>query len=91
MLAPALIVITGILLPLGVFAPEAFRALVGHPLTRVFLVVVISLSLFAWAHRFRYLLFDLGVKGGKTAVATLCYGSAIIGTLAATAIALRLI
>ncbi len=90
MLVPALIVITGILLPLGFIAgPESFRLLVDHWLTRLLLFIVISLSLFAWAHRFRYLLFDLGLKGGRTAVAVLCYGSAIAGGIVTGAIALR--
>jgi fumarate reductase subunit D len=85
---PALIVITG-LLPW--FRPDDWKkvqGLIQHPLTKVFLVVVISLSLFHWAHRFRYILFDLGLKGGRTAVAVVCYGAAIVGTLVAVAIAL---
>ncbi len=90
MLAPALVLITGILVPLGLFAgPEAFRGLVTHWLTRLLLFFFIALALIAWAHRFRYLLFDLGLKGGRTAVAALCYGSAIAGTVIAGAIALK--
>ena len=92
MLAPALVLITGALLPLGLFAgPEPFRELVTHWLTRLFLFLFIALALFAWAHRFRYLLFDLGLRGGRTVVAVLCYGGAIIGAVVAAAIALRLI
>lgn len=89
---PALIVLTGFLLPglrPGAENADHIQALVAHPLTRLFLVLVISLSFFHWAHRFRYVLFDLGVKGGKEMVAFLCYGSAIVGSLLAVAVALR--
>jgi len=89
---PALIVITGFVLPL-LLPHDAVSAqkCISHPLTRLFLFVVISLSLFHWAHRFRYILFDLGLKGGRTAVAAACYGAAIVGTVVAAAIALRLV
>ncbi len=81
---PALIVITGFLLPwLRPHDAEKVQHLVNHPLTRVLLFVVISLSFFHWAHRFRYILFDLGLKGGRTAVAAVCYGAAIVGTVLA--------
>jgi fumarate reductase subunit D len=89
---PALIVITGVLFPF--VRPDAapqVQALINHPLTRIFLFVVISLSFFHWAHRFRYIVFDLGVRGGRTAVAVLCYGAAIAGTVLAAAVALRLV
>jgi fumarate reductase subunit D len=84
---PALIVITGLFPALNVIGPEQLRGVIRHPLTRVFLVVVISLSFFHWAHRFRYILFDLGLKGGRTAVASICYGLAIAGSVAAVVIA----
>jgi len=32
--------------------------IISHPLTRVVLFAVCSLSLFHWAHRFRYTLYD---------------------------------
>ncbi len=89
---PALIVITGLLLPLGYLGDaERVRSLINHPLTRAFLFVVIAFSLFHWAHRFRYILFDLGLQGGKSVIAFLCYGSAVVGTLLTAAIALRLV
>jgi fumarate reductase subunit D len=89
---PALIIITGFLFPyLRGGDSREVRALLTHPLTRLLLFVVISLSFFHWAHRFRYILLDLGVKGGRTAIAVACYGSAIVGTVVAGAIALRLL
>jgi succinate dehydrogenase subunit D len=89
---PALIIITGfywpILRPDG--AQQAY-ALVNHWLMRLLLFVVISLSFFHWAHRFRYILFDLGLKGGREIVAWICYGAAIIGTVVAGLLAFRII
>jgi len=86
---PALIVITGFVLPLLFpHSADSARLLINHPLTRLFLFVVISLSLIHWAHRFRYILFDLGLKGGRTAVAAACYGAAIVGTVVAAVVAL---
>jgi fumarate reductase subunit D len=86
---PALIIITGFVLPLlfGQHADGA-QTLIHHPLTRLFLFVVIAFSLIHFAHKFRYLLFDLGLKGGRTAVAAACYGAAIVGTVVAAVIAL---
>ena len=89
---PALIVITGLLLPLDWLQDaDRVRSLVNHPVTRALLFVVISASLFHWAHRFRYILFDLGLHGGKDVVAFLCYGSAIAGTVVTGALALHLL
>jgi fumarate reductase subunit D len=88
---PGLILVTGFLWPFlhtEDTDAEFARNLLVHPLTRLFLFVVISSSLFHWAHRFRYVVFDLGLKEGKTAVATLCYGTAIVGTVWTALIAL---
>ena len=92
LVVPALILITGLIWPfVRPSAADSVRALLVHPLTSVFLVAVISLSLFHWAHRFRYILFDLGLKGGRAAVAFLCYGTAVLGTVVAILIALRVV
>jgi fumarate reductase subunit D len=89
---PALIVITGFLMPfLLPHSAGTAQRLVDHPLTRLFLFVVISLSLIHGAHKFRYLLFDLGLKQGKTAVAAGCYGAAIVGTVITALIALHVL
>jgi len=84
---PILLFLTGLAIPLGwIEAPryEALLALVKHPLTRLFIFALISLSLFHWAHRFRYTLYDgLQLKHLNELVAVLCYGSAIVVTLVA--------
>jgi fumarate reductase subunit D len=68
--------------------PETTRVdrvlnIVTNPIAKLYLLVLISLPLFHWAHRFRYFLFDLGLHGGRMAIAVLCYGLAVLGTIAA--------
>jgi fumarate reductase subunit D len=86
-LYPVHVLLTGLAIPLGwVQAPayETIRGLVGHPLTRLYLFVFISLPLFHWAHRFRYTLYDgLQLKHLFGLIAALCYGAAAAGTLVA--------
>jgi len=93
-LVPVLILITGIAWPLGLLPGDALQfakmqALLSHPLTRVFCFVLISLPLFHWAHRFRFTLVDVGLKSIHTLIAVLCYGAAIVGTIAAAVILWR--
>jgi len=80
---PILIVLTGIALPLGWTSATQLRELIVHPLGRLVLFGVISLSLFHWAHRFRYFLMDLGLRALNTVMAVLFYGAAILGTILA--------
>ena len=77
---PITILITSILVLVNVVTPEALRELFTKPLVRVYLFIVISLSLLHWAHRFRFTLVDLGLKAVKGPIAVLCYGSAIVGS-----------
>jgi fumarate reductase subunit D len=95
MLLPVLIVLTGILIPSGL-VPETALAyariygVLGHPLARLILFGLIALPLFHWAHRFLYTLAELGLRRSKPALAVLCYGSAILGSLAAAVVLWRL-
>lgn len=80
---PITIVLTGIAVPAGWISAESLLDLLRHPLTRLYLVVVISLSLFHWAHRFRFTVVDLGLKGLDGVLAVVCYGGAVVGTVLA--------
>lgn len=84
---PVLLFLNGLVIPLGwVEAPtyDHLFALIQSPFVRVFLFVVISFSLFHWAHRFRFALYDgLQLKHLHILIAVLCYGSAIVVTLIA--------
>ena len=81
-----LLFLFGVAFPLGLAHAAAathLRAVFGHPLTRLALVVVCSLSLFHWAHRFRYTLYDgLQIKHLNEIIALLCYGGAVVGSVA---------
>ena len=56
---------------------EELSSLVAHPLTRLFLFFLIALSLFHWAHRFRFTLYDgLQLYHLNQLIAVLTYGTA---------------
>lgn len=64
------------------------QAVVGSPLTILVLLGLFVLLLVHSAHRFRYTLYDgLQVKA-KTTIAVLCYGAAVVGTVAAVVVLL---
>jgi fumarate reductase subunit D len=77
-LMPVTLLITAIAVPAGLIDIEGFRALVQHPLARVYLLVIISLSMFHWAHRFRHTVSEPSEKGMTTLGTILCYGGAIV-------------
>lgn len=86
LLGPMLVLITGVLVPLGLLLPQELmgyeRALgfAQHWAGKGFVFVVISL--FAWhaAHRIFHSLHDVGVHAGVAAKLA-CYGSALAMTL----------
>ena len=91
---PVLLFLFGLAMPLGWIEPltyEDAKELAGHPLSRLFLFVVISLPMFHWAHRFRFTLYDgLQIKHLNLLVALFCYGSAVVVTVAAAIVLIRL-
>ena len=84
LLFPVHFFLTGLAFPLGwLEAPshESLNRLLTHPVTRLYLFILISLPLFHWAHRFRYTLYDgLQLKHLTVLIAVLCYGAALAGT-----------
>ena len=87
LLMPSLVFLFGVAFPLGwLSAPSHARlaAVLCHPLTRVALFVLCTLSLFHWAHRFRYTLYDgLQIKHLNEVINLLCYGGAVVGSVVA--------
>lgn len=85
LLVPVLVLLFGVLFPLGVLAPPdhaGFAALLGHPLVRILLLGLCVLALLHWAHRFRYALFDgLQLDRLRTPVNVLCYAAVLAGSL----------
>ena len=87
MLIPIHAFLFALAFPLGwLKAPsyESLLPLAGHPLTRLYLLVLCTLPLFHWAHRFRYTLYDgLQIKHINEVINTFCYGGAILGSIVA--------
>ncbi len=86
-LVPIHLFLHGIAVPLGwvsddVTNYERMRDLFGFWLVKIYLLVLIALPLYHWAHRFRFTLYDLGLNSLRAPVAVLCYGAAVIGTVA---------
>jgi fumarate reductase subunit D len=84
---PVLLFLFGLGFPLGMLdAPDHAHllAIVRNPLTKLVLLVVCSLALFHWAHRFRFTL-EHGLQLGRfdRAIALCCYGTAVLGSAAA--------
>jgi len=64
--------------------------LVQNPLTKLYLLALIALPLFHWAHRFRFAIHhQFGIHLRKL-VALGCYGTAIGGTALAVWVLLRI-
>ncbi len=86
-LLPIHLFLFGIAFPLGWLGGPSYDhllALVRHPFVKVYLLVLCSLPLFHWAHRFRYTLYDgLKVKHLNELIFAFCYGGATVGTLLA--------
>lgn len=84
LLLPVLMLLFGVLFPLGlVSSPEHAHllAVLSNPITKLVLLVLLVLSLFHWAHRFRYTLYEgLQLRRVGTLITTVCYGGAIVGS-----------
>lgn len=77
-------------LPDDAFSYERILRLVRNPLTKLYLLALISLPLFHWAHRFRFAIHhQFGIQLKRLA-ALGCYGAAIAGTGLAVWVLLRI-
>ena len=81
LLVPILVLLLGLAFPLGWLTPPSYEhlhTLLRHPLTRLALFGVFTLSLIHGAHRFRYTLYDgLQIKHLNELINLFCYGGAI--------------
>jgi len=78
-------------LPMEALSYERIVDLVSHPLAKLYLLALVSLPLFHWAHRFRYTVHhQFGVHGLKRLIAVACYGTAIAGAALAALVLLRI-
>jgi fumarate reductase subunit D len=87
-LIPVHIVVQGILGPLGVVRVvdrhyDTWNTILGNPIVKLYLLVLIAVPFFHFAHRLRYLLVDLGVPAAKSVPAQVVfYGGAVVVVLA---------
>ncbi len=87
LLIPVHVLVQGILGPLGVVRVvdrhyDTWVSILGNPIVKLYLLVLIALPFFHFAHRLRYLLVDVGVPAAKTVPAqAVFYGGAVIITL----------
>jgi fumarate reductase subunit D len=87
LIGPALVLITGLIVPLGLLGPDAMgyaqvHALLQTLLGKLAIVVVIALFLFHGMHRLYHTLHDVGVHI-TPGIKALCHGLAAVGTLVA--------
>jgi len=79
---PILVLLFGLAFPLAWLSPPSYEHLYGvlrHPLTRLVLFAVCTLSLIHGAHRFRFTLYDgLQIKHLNELINLFCYGGAIV-------------
>jgi succinate dehydrogenase subunit D len=86
---PVHILVQGVLGPLGIVPVvdrhyDTWISILGNPIVKLYLLVLIALPFFHFAHRLRYLLVDLGVPAAKGVPAqVLFYGGAVAVTLVA--------
>ncbi len=84
---PVLLLLFGLAFPLGWLSPPSHAhmlAVLGHPLSRVTIFVSSTLLLFHSAHRVRFTLYDgLQIKHLNELIVLVCYGTVLVGTVAA--------
>jgi len=84
---PVLLFLLFLAFPLGwIDAPsfERLHDLVRMPIVRLGVFVLCFFSLFHWAHRFRYTLYDgLQIKHLNHLIFPFCYGGALLGSVVA--------
>jgi len=84
LIVPVLILITGVLLPLGILSYEKMAAFAHNPLGKLILFGTVTLPAWHAAHRLRMTAHDLGLGDGAVVQAA-CYGSAGVLILVAAA------
>jgi len=89
LLLPVHVLVQGILGPLGIVSAvdrhyDTWVRILGNPLVKLYLLVLISFSFFHFAHRLRFLLVDLGVPAARSLPAqAIFYGGALVVTAVA--------
>lgn len=83
-LLPVHILFQGVLGPFAIVkvATPSDVSLLSNPIVKLYLLVLIALPFYHFAHRLRYLLVDVGVHAAKSVPAqVIFYGGAVLITL----------
>ena len=88
LVAPALIVLTGFVVPAEEVSFERLFDIFGSPFVRLILFGMALLTFFHAAHRLRHTVMDLGLRSAAVSVAVISYGIAIAGVIWAATIVL---
>ena len=86
-LVPVHVLVQGILGPLGIVPVvdrhyDTWISILGNPIVKLYILVLIAFPFFHFAHRLRYLLVDLGIPAAKSVPAQVVfYGGAVLVTL----------
>jgi succinate dehydrogenase subunit D len=86
-LIPVHVLVQGILGPLGIVHVvdrhyDTWIQVLGNPIVKLYLLVLIALPFFHFAHRLRYLLVDFGLAAAKSVPAQVVfYGAAVLVSL----------
>ena len=86
-LIPVHVLVQGILGPLGIVPVvdrhyDTWVRVLSNPFVKLYLLVLIALPFYLFAHRLRYFLVDLGVPAARTLPAQVVfYGGAIVVTV----------
>ncbi|MDA7745749.1 fumarate reductase subunit FrdD [Psychromonas sp.] len=80
-LTPIMILLTGLLIPLGIIEPEALNYEKLHSFTSswygaAIILIIVALPLWHTLHRIFHSLHDLGVQRGRSWQQVICYGFA---------------
>ena len=84
---PVHVVVQGILGPLDIVRVadqhyDTWVRVLGNPLVKLYILVLVMFSFFHFAHRLRYLLVDFGVHAARSVPAqAVFYGGAVVVTL----------
>lgn len=84
MFLPVLLVITVIAIPLGWINPpyDHLRTLIDPWYSRLLILAIVSLSMFHWAHRFRFTLHEgLQLHPYDKTIGIFCYGLAAAASI----------
>jgi len=94
LITPIMVLVTGIMIPLGMFSGalsyDRMLGVLSNPFWGLVLAVIITLSAWHALYRLYRTLFDLGVRKAIGVFSFICIGSAIVITVASFALAIML-